>query len=117
MKLQTDAQIPDSIDNQRLLTISLPSFEANQSRPPPDRAKREDKNVNAPHQTHTGDRVTETGAQKQLRSLLEPRPEVRLPVVMGFELNKIKGKSNQEKADLTGQPPRAVKCCVGSDLT
>lgn len=90
MKLQTDAQIPDSIDNlgQRLLTSSLPSFEAN---PPPDCAKREDKNVNAPHQTHTGDGVTETGAQEQLRSLQEP--------------------------GLTGQPPRAVKCCVGWDLT
>ena len=73
MKLQTDAQIPDSIGNlgQRLLTSTLPSFEANQSRPPQDCAKRGDKNVNAPHQTHTGDRVTETGAQKQLRSLQE----------------------------------------------
>jgi hypothetical protein len=68
MKLQTDAQIPESIDNlgRRLQPISLPSKQIKAVHP--SCAKWEDENVNAPRQIHTGDGVIKTGAQEQLRA-------------------------------------------------
>jgi hypothetical protein len=75
-KLQTDAQNPDSIGNldRRPLTISLPSFESNQSRPPPDCAKREENNVDA---------RSLNPKRQELRNHRERSLEIGLPVVMG----------------------------------